>query len=333
MLNSFSSNNQFPQMQSQSQGNAFSQGSQQSVEAQAMGIWQQLQTGGADPAMLSNPAFLQALRGMSQQNGGSGFNVQSTFSTPGNWPLPGVETPEGSTGKAATESESSLGGSPEAEKEGQTHTQTPPGMARHVDSAADVPRPKASLPGKKNSDKTTATVASAQHRQASGSSSRQQSSSASPEAEVHHKRKAVEEQSAGPASHKHRGAGSDDMDDQDEDSDEDDGAPTKSNKKKSGPASRRKSAAGASVPMAADANLDPAEKAYRRKQQNRAAQKAFRERREQRVKDVSSLHLASMQLLWNPDDLRLITAGRQASRDGSKGLGPGCREFQSEAVA
>jgi AP-1-like factor len=62
---------------------------------------------------------------------------------------------------------------------------------------------------------------------------------------------------------------------------------TQGNSKRSGKkdaSSRRKSNAGAA---ASREDSDVQAKALKRKNQNRAAQKAFRERREQRVKDVS----------------------------------------------
>ena len=63
------------------------------------------------------------------------------------------------------------------------------------------------------------------------------------------------------------------------------------NSKRSGKkdaSSRRKSSSGAAA-AASREDSDVQAKALKRKNQNRAAQKAFRERREQRVKDVSPL--------------------------------------------
>ncbi|KAJ9116332.1 hypothetical protein QFC22_004772 [Naganishia vaughanmartiniae] len=103
------------------------------------------------------------------------------------------------------------------------------------------------------------------------------------------KRKAGDEEIEGHQSHRNRPAGEGgDSNEDDSEADDHDSPPKKSTRKGAGGASsssRRKSTAtGEAAGGKGDEGLD--EKALKRKNQNRAAQKAFRERREARVKDL-----------------------------------------------
>lgn len=104
------------------------------------------------------------------------------------------------------------------------------------------------------------------------------------------KRKAGDEEIEGHQSHRNRPAGeAGDSNEDDSEADDHESPPKKSSSKRAGGAgshSRRKSTAAgdAAAGGKGDEGLD--EKALKRKNQNRAAQKAFRERREARVKDL-----------------------------------------------
>lgn len=147
------------------------------------------------------------------------------------------------------------------------------GPSRH-NSAETTPAPAAAPTGK-----------AAPRRKSTKSSTRPpppERGSSDPAMDVDHKRKADDEEVAGHASHRKKSDGASAHSRRNSIAQENDDGDLSSDEPSKRHGSRKKSGGGDS-----GAPMDDAEaRALKRKNQNRAAQKAFRERREQRVKDL-----------------------------------------------
>ncbi|GHJ90461.1 hypothetical protein NliqN6_6863 [Naganishia liquefaciens] len=270
------------------------------VQAQAQGLDPQTQQRQL-AALLGNMPITGGLAGQQQQSVGYP-NVQSSqlYVPPSTtYPYPGIDTPEHSSSSGTAKH-------PQSGIESTGHT-PPAGRPSEASSAS----PEARAP-----PSAAAGEAYARSRAIHGALEEQARRALDAnEGMPHIKRKAGDEEMEGHAAHRSRRGEGEGSEGHDSEDDHEEGKKT-SKRSSTAKTSRRKSAAGAgldAIVTKGDEDLDA--KALKRKNQNRAAQKAFRERREARVKDledkVSELEAKNAGSEFENENLRQLLAKLQ----------------------